>query len=315
MEKIPYYVGDPTSAPIDSILGATYVKTKAKEEAAIVLIRSSLFIFEDFPLCRAVVRLGTNTENIPTDEANARGIKIFYAPGANASSVAQMVMAISLGRNMIAAHERTKEIMIVAEAQQGLENEKKKFLGNLLTAETNVGIIGAGGNIGRLLPNYFFPYGVNIYGHDLPEVLQKLDAPSVRKTELCEEIATTCNIITSHVSGHQEVLTKKTLSLLQPETLLIDFARGDSFNIDGVRQQIMQKNIKFHTDFCTVPALQLQRDYPGNCFCYPHIGGLTGYAEASCATTALTALRTYDETGQLDLKLCKNASAFTEVTA
>lgn len=313
--KYLYYVVDPTSAPLENLFGNGYERTSHKDEAQIILIRSSDFKIEDFKNCETVVRLGTNTENINTHEMCELNIPIFYAPGANASSVAQAVTSICLSRQMLESHEWTKTLPIEMgkkELKEKIEKEKKQFLDSLLDADTNVGIIGACGNIGTLLPQYLSPYGVSIYGNDLSRALDKYEGNAFKKAYYVNEIAEKCRIITSHVSGHEKVLFGEHLDLLQENSILIDFARGESYDLSYLPKVIEGKNIKLHTDFSNHQALSLQKKYPQNVFCYSHVGGLTYQAEENCAKLAIPAVVKLHKTGKYDHALCKNYTHFVQ---
>ena len=60
----------------------------------------------------AVGRAGAGVNNIPIDKLSERGVVVFNAPGANANSVKELVVAGMLlaGRNIAGAIEYTKNL-------------------------------------------------------------------------------------------------------------------------------------------------------------------------------------------------------------
>src|SRR5579875_1215849 len=113
----------------------------------------------------AVGRAGAGVNNIPVAELAARGVVVFNAPGANANSVKELVLAglLLAARNLPAALAYAKALP-VQDMKQAVERGKKRFAGHEL-AGTTLGVIGLGA-IGHRVANAAVGLGMRVLGYD-----------------------------------------------------------------------------------------------------------------------------------------------------
>lgn len=121
-----------------------------------ILVRS--FKIHDFVFktnLKAVARAGAGTDNIPVDALTKLGIPVFYAPGANANAVKELVMAAmlmgyrNLGETRVFIQQLTRENNQLFNRE--IETHKKRFVGHEIAGKT-LGVIGLG-NIGVKVAN------------------------------------------------------------------------------------------------------------------------------------------------------------------
>ena len=93
--------------------GARYTVGKAVEQPDAILVRSHDMHQMAIPASvKAIGRAGAGTNNIPVAEMSKRGVPVFNAPGANANSVKELVLAglLLAARNLPAALAYAREL-------------------------------------------------------------------------------------------------------------------------------------------------------------------------------------------------------------
>src|SRR6266853_119505 len=92
----------------------------------------------------AIGRAGAGVNNIPVDELTGRGVVVFNAPGANANSVKELVVAGMLlaARNLPAALAYARTLP-PQDMKKAVERGKKQFAGHEVSGGT-LGVIGLG---------------------------------------------------------------------------------------------------------------------------------------------------------------------------
>ena len=136
-----------------------------------ILVRSQ--VMHDLPIADSVLaigRAGAGTNNIPVKAMSERGVVVFNAPGANANSVKELVIAgMLLGtRNLAPALSFVAGLRGDDEAlHKQVEAGKKHYVGHELRGST-LGIVGLGA-IGSLLAEAAIALGMQVVGYD-PEI-------------------------------------------------------------------------------------------------------------------------------------------------
>lgn len=106
------------------------------------------------PVLRVVGRAGAGLDNVDTAAAAARGIAVVFAPGANASTVAEHTLALMLDL----ARGITRTARAVA---AGRWEERAHYRGDELAGRT-LGVVGFG-NIGQRVAALAGAFGMNVF--------------------------------------------------------------------------------------------------------------------------------------------------------
>jgi D-3-phosphoglycerate dehydrogenase len=259
---------------------------------------------------RAIGRAGAGTNNIPVAEMSRRGVPVFNAPGANANAVKELVLTglLLAVRNLVPALQFVNGLTGDDRAlHQQIEEGKKQFAGSELPHHT-LGIIGLG-KIGSLVADTAIKLGMNVLGYD-PEIT--VDAawslPSqVKKAHSVEEVLKYSHFVTLHIpltDNTRNLIDAKTLELMRPGSVLLNFARDGIVNDQAVAAALAAHKLKNYV--CDFPSNAL-RGNPG-VIALPHLGASTREAEDNSAVMVVDQLRDYLEHGNV-----RNAVNFPEV--
>ena len=135
-----------------------------------VLVRSQAMHDMDFDdQLLAIARAGAGVNNIPLDRCADQGIVVFNTPGANANSVAELVIAsmIMAARNVDSAiswEGGLKDDPTVEDISKTVEKGKSKFAGFEIKGKT-LGLVGLGA-VGRLVAAGAKALGMTVLGFD-----------------------------------------------------------------------------------------------------------------------------------------------------
>lgn len=273
-------------------------------EPDVILVRSHKLHDYAFPAnIKAVGRAGAGTDNIPVDKLTAMGIPVFFAPGANANAVKELVLAAMLMgyRNLhkaqmflngLTQHDNPS-------LNQHIESNKKTFVGHEISGKT-LGVIGLG-NIGVKVANAAQALGMNVLACDPDMTLSNALAlmPSVEKVNDMNELLMQSDIVTLHVplSEHTtDLINQGNIDKLRPDCLLLNFSRQKVVNEEAILQRLhTHKAMGYITDFPTSALASLD-----NVLSFPHLGASTQEAESNCAEMVVRNVRQYLEHGIIE---------------
>lgn len=228
--------------------------------------------------------------NIDISEATKKGIPVLYAPGRNATSVAELVIClmVAVARHIAEAHHllKTGHFLAPAGAQAGSDRnvvwgiEKGSpymvFKGPELSGRT-LGIIGLGEVGGRVAVRAkAFEMSLLAYDPYIPE--EKITGVGARVVDL-ETLLRESDFITVHCKVTAEtrgLIGEKQISLMKPTAYLINTARGTIVDEVALAAALKEKRIAgagldvFQQEPLPSdsPLLQLE-----NIVLVPHIGG------------------------------------------
>lgn len=252
---------------------------------------------------RAVGRAGSGTDNIPVDALTHLGIPVFYAPGANANAVKELVMAAMLigYRNLDETHnfivELTKENDLLLNKE--IESNKKKFVGHEIAGKT-LGVIGLG-NIGVKVANAALGLGMHVIAYD-PNltVTNALSlSPTVERVIDMNALLARSDIVTLHVPLNEEttnLINENNISLFKTQALLLNFSRGPIVSEQAIVQQLnANRMMGYITDFPTVNLANNPK-----VLCFPHLGASTLEAEQHSAEMVVKTLCNFFEFGIIE---------------
>ncbi len=173
-------------------------------------------VLRKVPNLKVISKYGVGLDNIDVEECNKRNVKILHTQGINKRSVSELSLAfiLMLLRNVYTTSNNLKN---------GIWNKNG---GTQLSSKT-IGIIGVG-NIGKDLITLLQPFNCNILVNDIiNQDLYYSKNNLLKKSK--EEIFKEADIISIHTpltSDLKYFIDKNTLSLMKPNAIIINTARG-----------------------------------------------------------------------------------------
>ena len=247
----------------------------------------------------AIGRAGAGVNNIPVDAMTKRGIVVFNAPGANANSVKELVVAglLLAARNLPAALAYAKALP-PRDMKKAVERGKKQFAGHEIAGGT-LGVIGLGA-IGYRVANIAVDLGMRVLGYD-PGVKEhhasQLSA-QVHRVNSMERLLAESDYVTLHVplsEATRELIDERRLALMPRGAVLLNFARDEL--IDG-RALVAALNTGelggYVTDFPNPTVYAHDK-----VIVLPHLGASTSSAEENCAVMIADELQDFLENGNI----------------
>lgn len=234
---------------------------------------------------KVVGRLGVGLDNIDTIAAKERGIKVIYARHANATSVAEYVMAAMLSANR-PLHLADYDI------RKGHWN-RKKYTGEEL-ADKTLGLIGLG-EISHRVAKRANAFGMKVIGFDpfITEYDHIVSETGVQVKDSLEELLSVSDFVSLHVpltAATKYLISETELNRMKPSAVIINTSRGGI--IDENELSIALNNHTIAGAFLDVLEIEpiSQSNRLLSCervILTPHIAGLTN--ESQIRTSLLVA--------------------------
>ena len=270
----------------------------------VILVRSRKLHDHSFlNQLKAVGRAGVGTDNIPVATLTELGIPVFYAPGANANAVKELVLAAMLigYRHLDEARmfldrltENDKEAL-----SREIESQKKKFVGHEIAGKT-LGVIGLG-NIGVKIANSALALGMHVLAYDPHMTLTNALAlmPDVEKAVDMNVLLSHSDIITLHVpltADTTHLISEQNIQYIKPQSLLLNFSREQVVSEKAIIEQLNNDGLLgYITDFPT-PHLASNPKV----LSFPHLGASTTEAESNSAEMVIRNMCNFLESGVIE---------------
>lgn len=280
--------------------GSEYEVSDQIENPDAIMLRS--YDLHKEPIAESVLavgRAGAGVNNIPIDELASKGVVVFNAPGANANSVKELVLASMLmaARNVPAAIEYSKTLPSENMKEQ-VEAGKKQFAGTEVYGKT-IGVIGLGA-IGCRVANSAADLGMKVIGYDptlLVESALKL-VPETQLVESIDDLLSNADFISIHVpliEPTKGMISAEKISLIKPSAVLLNFSRDQIVDEKALVSALEQDKIaQYVTDFPNEITLNKKR-----VIALPHLGASTEEAEDNCAVMVAEQLQDFLENGNI----------------
>ena len=272
------------------------------EDADAWLVRSADLHQQTIPdSVLAVARAGAGTNNIPVTDLSARGVPVFYTPGANANAVKELVLAGMLlsARNIVPALSFEHGLSGDGDGMSNaVESGKKQFVGFELPGRT-WGVVGLGA-IGVEVANAAQALGMKVLGFDPAISIRHAWQLSskVDRASTIEEVLKKADMVTVHVpliESTKNLVSADRIALMKNRAVLLNFARAGIVNEEAVLAALEAGEIRGYV--CDFPSPALH-GHP-KVIALPHLGASTIEAEANCAVMAADALRDFLENGNI----------------
>ncbi|SFE44278.1 D-3-phosphoglycerate dehydrogenase/(S)-sulfolactate dehydrogenase [Lentibacillus persicus] len=230
---------------------------------------------------RVIGRLGVGLDNIDLQAAKERNIPVIAAKNANATSVAEYVMAAMLDASRPLSDAD-------ADVRQG--NWDRKFFTGYELNKRTLGLVGMG-EISHRVANRARAFGMDVVGYD-PFVApfdHILAETGVRPADTLDELLEQSDFVSVHVpltNATKHMINKDKFSLMKKHAYVINSARGGIVHeedlIDAVRSEeiagayldVLEKEpVQKDSPLAQIESIRLS----------PHIAGLTIEAQSRTA--------------------------------
>ncbi|KJE49555.1 MULTISPECIES: NAD(P)-dependent oxidoreductase [Acidiplasma] len=245
----------------------------------VVVVRSRTKIDRDIidrgKNLKIIARAGIGVDNIDTDYAEAKNIKIVYAPGSSTESVVEITLAMMVmgARDLVKGIENTRK------------NDFTKLKGFELAGKT-LGILGYG-RIGHAIADAARAFNMNFIAYD-PYPVEYQDF--VKKVTL-EDLLKNSDVLSINVTMRKDspyILNDPELSMLKKGVIIVNTSRANAINGRDMLKYLRDGTIKsFVSDvFWHEPA---REDYEfemlkmPNVLITPHLGAQSAEAQKRIA--------------------------------
>ncbi|KAH7361597.1 D-isomer specific 2-hydroxyacid dehydrogenase [Plectosphaerella cucumerina] len=261
-----------------------------RDNADAILVREKTISASDIASARrlkAIGKQGTGIDIIDKPACDARGIRICNTPGVNAQSVAELVLALTMG---VARQLRS----ISVRQENGIEIRKEHCSGSMLTG-TTIGVIGMGA-IGSAVARMFQgAFGCAVMAYDpFAPVGAWSDIRHTRVSRF-EDMLPVVDMLTLHVPLNEAtsgMIGVKELAAMKESAILINVARGgivDETALLGAleRRELWGAGLDCHEE--EPPTLERYGALwkTGRVISTPHVGATTRETVVKTATAAM----------------------------
>lgn len=200
------------------------------EEIDAIILRAFEVNAEVMDRCKnlkVIGKHGVGCNTIDLDEAKKRGITVINTPGANANSVAELIVGLVLAtaRNIVTAHEKTQEgafAKIAPAAMTGMEISGK-----------TLGLIGTGNIARRAAKMLHDGFGMKVYGYDPFVDRESMAKMGYEKIDTVPELISLSDVVNVSVPltpATKDLISGDTFNCFKKGAVLINAARGGIVN-------------------------------------------------------------------------------------
>jgi len=258
--------------------GLEVVYDKKNKDIEVVFIRTytrvDKFFLNNFPNLKYILKAGVGLDNIDLEECQKRNIKVINAPGSNANSVAEFVIALMI---MVLRNFPLQVNLLLSGKWRNLREKGFEIKDKV------IGLIGCGA-IGKLIAKKLKSFEVKkILGYD-PYLDEKiLKSYGIKKTDFLSLLKNS-DIVSLHLPLTEEtknLIGKKELKMMKKNSYLINTSRGGIINesdliwalknniIKGAALDVFEGEPKIKKEFLSLKNVILT----------PHIAALTEEAD------------------------------------
>jgi D-3-phosphoglycerate dehydrogenase / 2-oxoglutarate reductase len=253
------------------------------KDCDVIIVRSRTKItkkvIDSASIVKIIARVGVGLDNIDTNYAESKGIKILNASEAAMNAVSELVIGhmLALSRN-------------IPRANDGIKNGKwlkKELVGGELRGKY-LGIVGVG-NIGRNVGRIAKCLRMNLLGYDIYPINQDyVREVGLIKTDL-RTLLENSDFVTFHVpltEKTRHLINSETLSYMKPTAFLINTSRGEIVDEQSLFRTLSDKGIAGAAldVFEVEPPTNTNLLQLPNIICSPHIAAQTKEAQELAST-------------------------------
>lgn len=224
---------------------------------------------------KMIQRTGVGTEMLDKEEIKQRGIPVYVNAGVNARSVAEHTLAL-----MLSCLKRIPAID--KQVRQGIWKKQETGTSCHELYGKTVGLVGMGA-IGKQVAEYLHVFGAKIIYTDLYRLsLEQEERLKATYVPSFEGILPQVDILSFHcplTPDNKEILNEKTLSMMKPNAVIINTARGKLIDETALYHALKEGKVRaVGLDVHYEEPISIN-NYPlstlDNVILTPHIGGLS----------------------------------------
>lgn len=235
-------------------------------------------VIDAAPSLRVISKHGSGTDTIDKEAANARGVEVCAAAGANAAAVAEQALALLLAC--------AKSVVQLNTRMHAGHWDKATHKSIELKGRT-VGLIGLGA-IGQRFAKMCDALGMQVLGFDpfargLPEFIGQVDLDTIWRSS--DAISLHCPL----TPENRGMVNAQTLAQCKQGVLLVNTARGGLIDEAALLKAIASGQVAAAgLDSFAVEPMSEQHPFRGvqNIVLSPHIGGVTSDAYINMGVAA-----------------------------
>jgi D-3-phosphoglycerate dehydrogenase len=247
---------------------------------------------------KVISKHGAGYNNVDVDAATERGIPVFYTPGANSQSVAELTIGLAMAvARSIPLHDRTLRNGGWSRSEMGIQ----------LSGRT-MGVVGLG-NIGQKVARLGAAFGMRVLGFD-----PKGKPMPCEKINSLVELLPQAQILTLHCPLNDEtrgMIGAVELNLLPKNAIVLNTARGGIVDEIALAEAIKSGRI-FGAGIDDFVAEPVPADHPFNALSRvvmtPHIGASTQEALDIVSVMSAENALMFLHKQPFDKQLCVNPS-------
>lgn len=218
---------------------------------------------------KVISKYGIGLDKIDLDAAKEIGITVTNCSGVNHTTVAEHVFALLLS---YCKH-------IPDEINFTRLGEWKRITGTEIWGKT-LGIVGLG-KIGKEVAIRAKAFGLQVHVYEINPDMEFISNQQIIRHDTLESLLPLCDILSLHVGlskATKYLLNEKRLSILKPNCILINTARGELVELNALIKNLKNKHLQAYlTD--VLEEEPMPKDHPlknfSNVFITPHIGSRT----------------------------------------
>ena len=248
----------------------------------IIIVRSRTKITKDLienaSKCKIIARVGVGLDNIDTEAAKAKNIRVINAVEGAMNAVAELVISLmlSLAREIPRADREIRAGNWI----------KKELMGTELAGKY-LGIVGLG-NIGKRLGRLARALNMNVIGYDVVPIDQEFAKDvGLIKADL-DTLLQSADYVSLHVpllDSTKHMINAERLAKMKKTAKIINTSRGGTIDEDALYDAIKSGNLGGAAldVFEKEPATGNKLATLPNVICTPHIGAQTSEAQSLAA--------------------------------
>lgn len=230
------------------------------------------------PNLRVISKHGSGTDTIDKVAAQARGIEVVAAAGANAAAVAEQALAMLLAC--------AKSVVHLDQRMRAGHWDKATHKSLELHGRT-IGLVGLGA-IGQRFARMCDAMGMQVIGFDpfakdLPKYIRPVDLDTLWQT--ADAISLHCPL----TADNRNLVSERVLRLCKPGVLLVNTARGGLIDEAALVQAVRSGQVAAAAlDSFAVEPMPVPHPFQDepHILLSPHIGGVTGDAYINMGVAA-----------------------------
>lgn len=275
--------------PYPSQQAVTALLAETRAEAVVVRLveRVDGDVMRASPALKVVAKHGAGTNDIDLDAAEALGIPVLAAVGANAHSVAEHALALMLA---LAKDLRNQDAYV-----RGGGWDKKGYGGRELRGG-RLGLVGAGA-IGRTLAAMAAPLGMDATAFD-PYAPDEAFGPAMTRAASLDELLSSSDVVSLHcplTEATRGLIGAREIGLMKSTAFLVNTARGEVVDEAALLAALSQGRIAgagLDSFAAEPPGAENPLWRLPNVIVSPHCGGVT--PEARREVSLMTARNVVD---------------------